>query len=294
MKKKACGISLVALLLLGTAAIAAAQEKSMAMGPPKVLNVIREVIKPGKSGSAHEKTERAFVEAMTAANSPNHYIALDALTGVSRSLFLSGYESFAKWEEQQMGDLKNASLAASLDRAAEADGALLSSYESGMYVLREDQSYNTTGGLVHIHFFEITVYRIKPGHEADWDEIVKLVKPALIKANPDDNWAMYQRAYGAGGPAFVVFHVMKSAADIDASYATNPKFAAAMGPEGMKKLSELSAAAIEGSESNLFIINPRESYAEPELIKADPDFWKTSSQVVPPAEQGTATERPAQ
>jgi hypothetical protein len=293
MKKKVCGISLVALLLLGTASLAAAQEKSMAMAPPKVLDVIREVVKPGKSGSAHEKTERAFVEAMTAANSPNHYIALDSLTGVSRSLFLSGYDSFAQWEEQQKADQKNASLSNTLDRAAEADGALLSSYESGLYVFREDQSYNTNGGLAHVHYFEITVYRIKPGHDADWDEIVKLVKPALIKANPDDNWAMYERAYGAGGPAFVVFHVMKSAAEIDQGYATSPKFAAAMGPEGMKKLSELSAAAIEGSETNLFIINPRESYAQPELINADPEFWK-SAQTVPPAEQGTAAEKAAQ
>ncbi|MGA7852356.1 MAG: hypothetical protein WCA15_03455 [Candidatus Acidiferrales bacterium] len=294
MKKKVCGILLVALLVLGTASLAAAQEKPMSMAPPKVLNVIREVIKPGKSGSAHEKTERAFVEAMTAAHSPNHYIALDSLTGVSRALFLSGYDSFAEWEKEQMGDLKNASLAASLDRAAEADGALLSSYEAGMYVLREDQSYNTGGGLAHVRYFEITVYRIKPGHDADWDAIVNLVKPALVKANPDDSWAMYARAYGAGGFAYAVMRVMKSAAEIDRAYATNPKFIAALGDEGMKKLSELSAAAIEGSETNLFIINPRESYADPELINADPDFWKTSSQAQPPAEQGNITERAAQ
>lgn len=293
MKKKVCGSMLVALLVLGTASLAVAQEKSMAMAPPKVLDVIREIVKPGKSGSAHEKTESAFVEAMTAAHSPNHYIALDSLTGVSRSLFLSGYSSFAQWEEQSKADQKNASLASSLDRAAEADGALLSSYEAGLFVLREDQSYNTGGGLAHVHYFEISVYRIKPGHDADWDEIVKLVKPALIKANPDDNWAMYQRAYGAGGPAFVVFHVMKSAAEIDTSFANNPKFAAAMGPEGMKKLDALSAAAIEGSETNLFIINPRESYAEPELMNADPEFWK-SAQLVPATEQGSTTEKAAQ
>ncbi|MGC1969474.1 MAG: hypothetical protein WA673_23660 [Candidatus Acidiferrales bacterium] len=294
MKKKVCGISLVAFLLLGTASLAAAQEKSGVMPPPKVLSVIREVVKPGKSGSPHEKTESAFVEAMTAAHSPNHYIALDSLSGISRTLFFSGYDSFAQWEERQMGDLKNASLAASLDRAAQADGELLSSYESGMYVLREDQSYNTAGGLAHVHYFEITVYRLKPGHDADWDAIVNLVKPALVKANPDDSWAMYARAYGAGGFAYVVMRTMKSASEIDHAYATNPKFIAAMGEEGMKKLSELSAVAIEGSETNLFIINPRESYVGPELMNADPDFWKTSSQALPPAGQGTATDKAAQ
>ena len=293
MKKKVCGSLLVALLVLGTASIAAAQEKTAVMPPPKVLTVIREVVKPGKSGSEHEKSERAFVEAMTAAHSPDHYIALDSLSGVSRSLFLAGYDSFAQWEERQMAEQKDAKLSEALDHAAQADGELLSSYESGVYVLREDQSYNIGGGLAHMRYFEMSVYRLKPGHDADWDAIVNLVKPALVKANPDDSWAMYARAYGAGGFAYVVIRVMKSASEIDLAYANNPKFIAAMGDEGMKKLSALSAGAIEGSETNLFIINPRMSYVGPEMINADPEFWK-SAQVVPAAGQEDAAGKPAQ
>ena len=47
MKKKTCGILLVGFLLLGTASIAAAQEKAAVMLPPKVLTVVREIVKPG-------------------------------------------------------------------------------------------------------------------------------------------------------------------------------------------------------------------------------------------------------
>jgi hypothetical protein len=291
MKKKMYGSLLVVCLVIGTASVAAAQEKAGTMGPPKVLTVIREVLKPGKAGAAHEKTERAFVQAMTVANSPEHYIALDSLTGVSRSLFFTGYDSFAQWEERQMADQKNATLSAALDRAAEADGELLQSYESGVYVLREDQSYNP-GDLAHMRYFEISVYRIKPGHDADWETIVKMVKPALIQANPEDHWAMYEHVYGAGGSWFAVMRPMKSAAEIDHSFASDPKFAAAMGADGMKKLGELSAAAIESSESNLFMINPRISYVGPDMIKADPDFWKPATAVMPTG-QG-ATEKTAQ
>ena len=291
MKKKMYRSLLVVCLLFGIASVTAAQEKAGTMGPPKVLTVIREVLKPGKGGAAHEKSERAFVQAMSAANAPDHYIALDALTGPSRSLFFAGYDSFAQWEERQMADQKNATLSAALDRAAEADGELLQSYESGVYVLREDQSYNP-GDLAHIRYFEISVYKVKPGHDADWETIVKMVTPALKQANPEDHWAMYEHIYGAGGSWFAVMRTMKSAAEIDRSFASDPKFAAAMGEDGMKKLSELSAAAIESSESNLFMINPRMSYASPDMIKADPDFWKPAMAVVP-AGQG-ATEKPAQ
>ena len=33
-------------------------------------------------------------------------------------------------------------------------------------------------------------------------------------------------------------------------------------------------AAIESSETNLFVFNPRMSYASEDWIKADPEFWK--------------------
>ena len=53
----------------------------MSMAPPKILNVVREVVKPGKGGAAHERTESAFVRAMTAAKATDHYFALDSLSG---------------------------------------------------------------------------------------------------------------------------------------------------------------------------------------------------------------------
>jgi hypothetical protein len=47
-----------------------------------------------------------------------------------------------------------------------------------------------------------------------------------------------------------------------------------MGEEGLKKLRELTAAAVESSQTNLFGFNPRMSYVGEDWIKADPDFWK--------------------
>src|SRR6185369_13027423 len=44
--------------------VAMAQE---AVGPPKVLVIQREYLKPGRGGSVHERSESAFVRAMTAA-----------------------------------------------------------------------------------------------------------------------------------------------------------------------------------------------------------------------------------
>src|ERR1700733_14938799 len=81
-------------LLFLSSGIASAQED---MGPPKVLVIQREYLKPGKTGSLHEKTEGGFVHAMTAAKWATHYFGMDSLSGPSRALFLTGYPSFEAW-----------------------------------------------------------------------------------------------------------------------------------------------------------------------------------------------------
>lgn len=291
--KKTYGILLALSLCLGTATVAFAQETSMDKAPPKVLNVVREVVKPGKGGAAHERTESAFVRAMTAAKATDHYFALDSLSGPSRTLFLSGYGSFAELEKIQREEQANSTLSDALDRAAQADGDLLQSYETSTYLLNKEQSNPGTEGLVGARYFEIELFRIKPGHDADWDAIAKLVIPALAKANPNEHWAMYDRVYG--GPFIaVVMRPLKSAAEIDQSFASDPKFAAALGEDGMKKLGELSAAAIESSETNLFLINPRISYVSAETMAADPTFWKPARAAAPAAERKKPAEKPAQ
>src|ERR1700761_6323597 len=92
------------LLLLAAAALSSlgavqalhAQED----GPPKVLVIDREYLKPGKAGAMHDRTESAIVKAFTDAKAPYYYFALDSLSGPSRSLFLFGYESFAAWQKE--------------------------------------------------------------------------------------------------------------------------------------------------------------------------------------------------
>ncbi|MGH9615489.1 MAG: hypothetical protein ACRD28_02025 [Acidobacteriaceae bacterium] len=78
---------------------ATAQEPaSGATPPPNVLVIQREFLKPGKAGSPHENTERAFVQLSAQANSA-HYLAMDSLSGRSRALFLFGYKLLCRLAE---------------------------------------------------------------------------------------------------------------------------------------------------------------------------------------------------
>jgi hypothetical protein len=225
--KRLTGFMLASSLLLGGLGTVAAQEKSEgAKGPPKVLVIIREFVKPGKSGMTHEKTESAFVQAFTRAKWPTHYLAVDSLSGKLRSLFLIGYDSFEAWEKDSQATQKNAALTAALDRAGVVDGELLSEVDTGAFRYSEEYSLGASAvNIANMRYFEISAFHVRPGHHKEWDEAVKLVMAAYAKI-PDVHWATYEAVYGADGGTYVVFTPMKSLAEVDRGFAQDKQFMA--------------------------------------------------------------------
>jgi len=266
-------ISLV--FVLSCHVVTTAQENSgnsAVVQPPKVLVVSREFLKPGRAGQVHKKAESAFVQAMSSAKWPTYYLAVTSLTGRPRALFFTRYDSFAEWEKDAKAVERNATLSSALDRAAMADGDLLSDADGGVFLYREDYSLNAAVDIPHMRYFEIGQFHVKPGHDRDWDEGVKMVLKAYEQI-PDTHFACYQVLYGSHEGTYLFFTPLKSAGQIDCEVAHNKDFEKAMGEDGMKRLAELSASAIEWSETNLFAFDPAMSYASPEWIKADPDYW---------------------
>ena len=286
--KKFTGVLLGVSLLVGGIGLATAQDTSEVQPPPKVLALYREYLKPGKAGTVHEKSESAFVQAVTKAKVPTNYLAVDSISGRPRSLFLFPYDSFDGIEKDYMNTQKNPALATALDHAMVTDGELLSDMDSTLLAYREDQSLRPNVDIAHMRYFEIALFQVRPGHGKDWDDIVKLVLAAYEKV-PDAHWATYEVVYGQQpNSTYVVFTAIKSAADIDKEFAQDKDFVAAMGEDGMKKLAELETQALESRQSNLFSFNPRMSYPPERWVKADPDFWKPK-----PAAIKKAPEKPA-
>lgn len=263
--------SVLVVLICGV--IGVAQEMSGVMPPPKVLSIFREFVKPGKTGAPHEKAESAFVQAMARAKWPTHYFAATSVTGRSRALFFTPYESFDAWEKDNLAVQKNAALSAVLDRASVNDGELLTETDASLLVYNEAQSLRAPVDIAHMRYFDISLYRVRAGHRQDWSELVKLVKAAYEKI-PDAHWATYEAVYGQEGLTYVVFVPMKSASEIDKMMTDDKQFAEAMGEDGMKKFHDLEAAAVEFSQSNLFQFSPKMSYPPDAWVKADPEFWK--------------------
>ncbi|HUI40581.1 MAG TPA: hypothetical protein VL523_01315 [Terriglobia bacterium] len=259
--------------------MAAAQESSI----PKVLQITREYTKPGKAGMIHDRSESAFVQAMARAKWPTYYMGMTSLSGPQRALFLTRYDSFEAWEQDSAAVDKNATLSAALDRAGMADGELLASEDQGVFMFHDEMSLRPMADLTHMRYLEISSYRVRPGHDGEWIELVKLVKDAYEKGVPEAHWGMYQQVYGGEGGTYLVFTAHKSLAEVDRAFnEDDPKFVAALGEDGMKKFSDLIAASVESSQHQLFAFNAHMSYVPSEWMKAD-DFWKPKAAAAPAA-----------
>jgi hypothetical protein len=242
---------------------------------PLVLQIQREYIKPYKSGAAHDKTESAIAAAFAKAKFPAYYVGLNSLSGKSRGLYLTQYASFADWEKANKIMDKNPTLGAEVDRTSQADGENLEELDSVVYTYDADFSYHPHADISHARYMEITIFHVKKGHYGDWRELTKMVKDANEKGGTSSHWATFDIAYGAENDTYISLSADNSMTDIDTGFSESKKFMAGMGgEEGMKKFDELYGKTIESMRTELFSINPRQSYVNPEWIASDPDFWK--------------------
>jgi len=266
---------LASSLMLACSFITAAQEKSQANSIPKVLQITREYTKPGRAGIVHDASESAFVQAMVRAKWPTHYLAMTSLSGKQRALFLTSYTSLEAWEKDGAAAEKNPTLSSALEAASIADGAELDSVDQGVFVFNEEMSLRPMADLSQMRFMEISVYHVRPGHEREWNEAVKMVKAAYEKAVPGSHWGVFNQVYGGEGGSYLVLTARKTLAEVDRGFQVeNKQFEEAIGPDGLKKLDELIASSVESSLHQLFAFNPHMSYVVDDWIKADPDFWK--------------------
>lgn len=274
MKGILCTLIGLSFAAMGSSLTTAQEATTPAMtGPPAVIQVQREFIKPGKSGAMHDRSESNFVQAMAHAKWPTHYFAVSSMSGPSRALYFIGYPSFEAWQKDNEAMEKNAELSAAFERASQSDGDLLSSSDQAVLQYDSDLSYRPVHSLGSMRYLEITVFKIHPGHAMDFRTLTKMYIDGMQKAGIEDaTWATFEMAYG-GGDEYVIISPDKSLADIDKSNAEGKKFRDALGEDGMKKFSELEATTVVSVDSELFAINPRQSYPPAEWVSESPGFW---------------------
>lgn len=255
---------------------------------PKYLQVNVEYVKPDKGGLAHDKTEGAFVQAMTRAKFPIHYTAYNSLTGPARAIYLSSFSSFDELQKANKS-LTSSAVASELERLNVADGELLESTKSIIFESVPELSFHSQKPGPSNRFLEAQILMIKPGHGKDFEDLAKMVMAADEKVESKSHWGAYRVRFGEQAGSYVLFTAANSMADFDEIFSGQAKYIASLSDDDKKKMNELRAAAIESSHSELYAINPIQSYVDEDWIKADPDFWKPKA--AKPAPKPPAAEK---
>ena len=280
MMKKSVLLLLGFAVSVGASSRLAAEDKPAARTSPKVLQIFREEVKTGK-GAAHEKFESRFPAMFARAQWPANYVALASMTGPGDAWFMTGYESFAAWQQDGQNMNAKPALQAEMDSLVEKDAEFLSGGRSLVTLLREDLSHHMAFSLGKTRYVRIITFRVRPGHESDFEEAVKLIAGAYDKASPDTTWVTYQVSAGMQGPTYFVFLPVSSLAEVDALAAMQKSIRDAEGEEGVKRLAKIAGDAYLSTETNVYQVKPAMSYVSKETAAVDPEFWTPKPKMAP-------------
>lgn len=271
-------------------------------GPPKVLLIEREEIKPGKQ-TAHEKEAHGYVQLAARAKSEAHWLGLSPISGnENEAVFLTRFPSFEAVEKYRMSFEKaeGGALMADLEKLEVAGAEMHASQRAILAVLREDLSYRlqdvTADSMAHSRVVQIETFRVRLGHSGEFGEGAKLYFSALEKAHVNTPIALYQAISGAPGGTYFAISMMKSLKEMDVD--NDKAVMAALGEENGKRLQALERDSVMNIESNLYAISPRMSYVSKELAGIDPGFWTPKPAAPKPVSKiegaPAAKERPKQ
>jgi hypothetical protein len=157
-------------------------------GPPKVLLIVREEIKPGMM-LTHGRHSAEYASIFAKLQTPNGRIALVPVAGNENEvIYLNAAKSFAEIEKiNQDTDKKmaavNASMQSQIDRLNKEAPELHSAMRDMLAVYRPEMSFNPGVNVSQMRYFSVTTIRIRPGHDAQYiDYVQKLVNVAREKA----------------------------------------------------------------------------------------------------------------
>ena len=120
-----------------------------------------------------------------------------------------------------------------------------------------------------------------------------MYQDACDKANDGAHWAAYEGTYGIEGGTYLVLSHRDSMKEIDDIRAAARSSSKPWRRRWHAEIDELFGQAVDSSRTELFSINPKQSYAEEAWIKADPDFWKPKKAAPETAAAKPAAPKPA-
>jgi hypothetical protein len=237
-----------------------------------MLTIIREKVKIGRNAE-HARLEAGWPAAFGRAKSPDYYLACTSLTGANEAWFLVPYASNAAIAEGMKRDDADPVLSAELARLSRADGDLLDGTTTVQTIAQPELSHGAYPDLTKVRFWEITWWRIKPGHEADFAAAAKAYGAAASRAGPSVSYRVYRVIAGVPGLTYVIFSSVDSYEEFDQRASDQQATMRNASDEEQQVFRKFFDEAVISVETNRFRLDPGMSYVSKEVRATDPAFW---------------------
>lgn len=253
-------------------AVTASAQGALPTSQPNYLTIVREEVKLGRAAD-HERIEAGWPAAYEKAKSPDYFLAYVATTGRNEAWFVVPFDSQKAMGDSMRRESEDAALAAELRRLQRADADVLNSVTTIQAMARKDLSVGAFPDIAKTRFVEITIFRVRPGHERGFEDAAKAYGAAAKRSSPNASFRIYQVMAGIPGPTFLAFSSTESFADFDRAVQEDMAIMKGATPEELKTLERVSAEGLVNVETQRFRIDPVMSYVPKETRAADPAFW---------------------
>lgn len=240
--------------------------QSLASDPPPILQITR---KPGTGGAS----TRPYASAQAAVN----VVGARAITGLPETWLVEAHYSFSSVEEL---DQRLAAVAPVRNGAESAEGLqddVLAPARTMIALYRPNWSFRPMEAvklLGKARYLQVSVFRIRPGTESEFGEVVRLRRATADAINLDRPDLAFQVMSGAPAGTFVFLSPMATLRGLDEGVNPVPVYAEGLAAARQKDGKQIAADVEVSREHLLFRVEPRISYVADDFAAADPAFWR--------------------
>lgn len=268
MKKTCLRLTLLALVA-GSATTALAQ--GVPTTQPKFLHIYRERVKVGRAGD-HAKWEAGWPAAFEKAKSKYNYIAVSSISGPPEVLYLAPFASQAAYGEMLAAE-GDPVLGPELERLSKGDADFVEELAGLQAVAMPELSLGAFPDMSKVRFYEITTFRVKPGHYDAWVAATKAYKAAAARSAPGASWRTYDVVAGAPGGTYLVMSSLGAFAEFDKMMAEGEATWKGMTPQEAETLGKFMKDSLVMTTTQRYRVEPAMSYVDAATKAKDPAFW---------------------
>ena len=228
--------------------------------PPELLRVVRNV--------QDSEPSRCYADARIAVN----VLGMRAVSGLDETWLMETHDTFASIEEVDQALASACPARNSKPRANLASDDVIPLARSLIALYRPGLSYRpdeAAKNLSKAHYLLMSIYRIRPGNEDVFSEIIKLRRVRSDSINLDRPEIAYEVVAGAMSGTYIFVTPFPTLKILDDGLAKTPAYAEGAQDAGKKGLAQADIS----QERMLLRIEPGLSYVSDDFASSDPEFW---------------------